>query len=259
MKILSLVCCLAIFFTGCSPDTIEKKPISGPALHILFVGNSYIFVNDLPKVFAQLAAAGGHKVTTGMMANGGWTLAHHANSAETLNAIQASKWDYVIMHEQSQIPAFEQSRRETMYPAARYLVPIVKQRGAAPVFFLTWAHRQGWPERGMPDYESMQAQIEQGYLEIARELDVAVAPVGQAWSRARREYPELELWQGDGSHPSELGTYLAASVFYAVIFRQSPEGLKCPGSIPPETARRIQGIAAKVVLENPKQWNIPSP
>ena len=257
MKIFSILFCFIIFFTGCSPAFSDDHKKNGAPLRVLFLGNSYTYVNDLPKMFAQLANAGDHQVETGMIAKGGWTLAHHVNSPETINAIRTSKWDYVIIQEQSQIPAIEKSRKYTMYPSAQYLLSIIKQSGATPIIFMTWGHRNGWPEQGIPDFESMQSQLEQGYLEIARELTVAVAPVGRAWSQARRQYPEIDLWQGDGSHPSELGTYLASCVIYTVIFRQSPEGLKCPVNMSKENTRRVQRIAASVVLQYPKQWNLP--
>ena len=81
----------------------------------------------------------------------------------------------------------------------------------------------------MIDYESMQAQINYGYMTIAQELTVPIAPVGESWLRAVDQYPDLILWQADGSHPSEEGTYLTACVFYAVIFHESPNGLAYPG------------------------------
>jgi hypothetical protein len=249
-KILSVLCCFIIFITGCSTEKSSENKKSRACQRILFLGNSYTYVNDLPKTFAQLADAGGHCVETGMIAKGGWTLAHHANSSETISAIQSSKWNYVVMHEQSQIPSIEESRKYTMYPSLRYLVPIIKQSSATPIFFLTWAHRNGWPDRGLSDYESMQFQIAQGYKEIAHELDVLVAPVGLVWSQARKQYSELDLWQADGSHPSEQGTYLSACVFYAVIFHQSAEGLKYRGSISKDNAHRIQKTAADYVLHN---------
>jgi hypothetical protein len=83
-----------------------------------------------------------------------------------------------------------------------------------------------------------------------------MAPVGEAWLIAKRQHPELELWQGDGSHPSEQGSYLAACVFYAAIFRQSPEGLRYIAHLPKETAKVLQTTAADVVLNKPQQWNL---
>jgi hypothetical protein len=170
--------------------------------------------------------------------------------------LKSSKWDFVVLQEQSQVPAVEPARTEAMYPAGRLLVRQVEDLGATPIFFLTWAYRDGWPENGLSGYEAMQTQITRGYLGIAQELGVPMAPVGEAWLIAKRQHPELELWQGDGSHPSEQGTYLAACVFYATIFRQSPEGLRYIAHLPKETAKVLQTTAANVVLNNPQQWNL---
>ena len=119
----------------------NTAPDTGSSPRILFIGNSYTYVNDLPAMVAELAKAGGHPVETGMMAKGGWTLAAHAGSVETLDRLQSAKWAFVILQEQSQIPAIEQYRTQGMYPAARLLVSRIKATGATPIFFLTWAHR----------------------------------------------------------------------------------------------------------------------
>jgi hypothetical protein len=229
----------------------------GSCSRVPFIGNSYTSVNDLPSVFASLARAGGHDVETGMVAPGGSTLSEHASSAETLGMLASSKWDFVVLQEQSQLPAIEQVRRQQMYPAARSLVRSIWDAGARPVFFMTWTHRAGWPEYGLPDYQSMQAQVGAGYLAIARELGVSVAPVGYAWSAAYAKDPRLELWQADGSHPSQLRTYLAACVFYAAIFRQSPEGSSYLAGVPNDTAQVLQATAAHLVLDGPAQWDLP--
>ena len=238
----------------------STPPCSGSratsCLRILFVGNSYTYMNDLPGMFAHLARAGGHRVEAGMAAPGGWTLSTHARSAETLNKLKSSKWDFVVLQEQSQVPAIEPTRTEAMYPAGRLLVRQIEDAGATPIFFLTWAHRDGWAEKGLPGYEAMQGQISRGYLGIAQELGVPAAPVGEAWLIAKTQHPGSELWQGDGSHPTEQGTYLAACVFYATIFRQNPEGLRYFAHLPKETARVLQMTAGDVVLKNPKQWNL---
>ena len=109
----------------------------------------------------------------------------------------------------------------------------------------------------MPTFQSMQDQLYLGYLGIARELTVPIAPVGTAWSGAVSQDAGLVLWQEDGSHPTEQGTYLAACVFYAAIFRQSPEGLKYHAGLSKETAQFLQTIAAQVVLDDPGQWYLP--
>ena len=258
MKRLFLLWFLLLSLCSCSAN-LDCRDTGSPnvCVRVLFIGNSYTSINDLPGMVASLARAGGHPIQTGMTAPGGWTLADHLNSAQTLDALQSSKWDFVVLQEQSEIPAVEQVRAQEMYPAGRALVQKIRQTGAQPVFFLTWAHRDGWPEKNLPDYESMQLQINQGYMAIANELFVPVAPVGYAWLTARLQAPGIELWQADGSHPTEQGTYLAACVFYPVLFRQSPENNPYQANLPPASARYLQIVAASTVLGNPSQWNLP--
>lgn len=242
--------CLLLFTAfGCAQLNVCGDDNS--CTKVLFIGNSYMYVNDLPATFEKLAQAGGHKVETASSAEGGWTFFDHNNSSNTHNLIESGNWDYVVLQEQSQIPASEQARVQGMYPAARDLVRKIKATGATPVFFVTWAHRDGWPDNGLNSYEAMQKQIDFGYAQIAQELNVSLAPVGDAWLVATRQDPQLSLWQEDGSRPSEAGTYLAANVFYALIFNESPEGLSYRASLSKEVAEKLQSFAANTVLSIP--------
>jgi hypothetical protein len=101
----------------------------------------------------------------------------------------------------------------------------------------------------------MQFQIDIGYLGIALELNVPVAPVGNVCLLAMGQNSQLDLWQEYGSHPTEQGTYLVASIFYTVIFRQSPKGLTYLAHLPAETAQFLQQITVNTVLNDLAQWN----
>jgi hypothetical protein len=257
MKHILITCCILLVAFGCSPSkNCDQSQSTNSCTRVLFIGNSYTYTNDLPGMFAQLAKGGGHQVETGMAATAGWKLSNHAGSTDTISQITSSKWDYVVLQEQSEIPAITQSRLTVMYPAARVLVRQIKGTGATPIFFLTWAYRDGLPANGFQDYQTMQFQIDIGYLEIAQELSAPVAPVGYAWLLAKGQNSTLDLWQADGSHPTRQGTYLAACVFYASIFRQSPEGLTYLGGQSKDTAMFLQKIAGTSVLDNPAQWNL---
>ena len=125
------------------------------------------------------------------------------------------------------------------------------------MFYLTWAHRDGWPENGLPDYARMQAEIDGGYLAIGQEIGVAIAPVGIAWATVVSRTARPGLWQDDGSHPTIAGTYLAACVFYSAIFHQSPVGLPYDAGLPRETTASLQQVAADTVLADQAQWGLP--
>ncbi|MCX6078103.1 MAG: hypothetical protein NTW32_01090 [Chloroflexi bacterium] len=245
---------LLFTLTGCSMANCSDDPA---CLRVLFIGNSYTSVNDLPKTLLKLAQAGGQRLETGMAAPGGWTLAQHLRSSATLEQIKASKWNYVVLQEQSQVPANEAARNAQMVPAARGLAAKINAAGAKPILFVTWGHQSGWPDNSMPTYEGMQLALNYGYLMLGQELHASLAPVGYAWLALWRQNPKLNLWQEDGSHPNELGTYLAACVFYTVIFQKSPAGLSYRGNLSSQDAELLQRIAAETVLNNKNKWNLP--
>ena len=61
------------------------------------------------------------------------------------------------------------------------------------------------------------------YIDAGNENNALVIPVGIAFENAYKVKPGIELHKPfDGSHPSLLGTYLAACVVFASITHQSP-------------------------------------
>jgi hypothetical protein len=247
-----LVCVGLLFVAGCggvAGPTCGTGAGAGGCTRVLFLGNSYTYVNDLPSTFVQLARSAGRPVQVAMVANGGETLARHAASPESLDKIASQGLTYVVLQDQSETPATSAGRDYYTYPAARTLAKRVEAVDAIPMFFMTWAHRDGLPQAGLPGYESMQQQLDGAYIGIAHELKVPVAPVGYTWYMVRHDHPEIGLWGDDGSHPSKAGTYLAACVFFASIFRQSPEGLSFHGDVSDEQARALQAEVKTQVLD----------
>ena len=259
-RLSGLLACLVFAAAGCGASHDPPRRAGAGCEHldrsttcsVLFIGNSYTFANDLPAVFKRLARSGGHPVTTGELATGGATLANHVSAPETAATLRGSTWNVVALQEQSQIPSLPALSANDMFPAARTLVQQVRAVGAQPLFFVTWAHRDGWPENGVNGYVAMQNAVDDSYLSIARELHVPVAPVGIAWSQALVDPAPPDLWVGDGSHPTMSGTYLAACVFYATVFHTSPVGISYRAGLSVDTAAQLQTVAAMQVLGNPE-------
>ena len=61
------------------------------------------------------------------------------------------------------------------------------------------------------------------YLNTSVENKAVIVPVGNAWALAKQLRPDITLFSSDGSHPSELGTFLTANVFVATILNEIPE------------------------------------
>ncbi len=230
-----------------APNCRAAPPDAGCA-RVLFLGNSYTFVNNLPGVFEKVARSLGHPVYTDLVAPGGARLADHAASAEVRQRIRTGHWTHVVLQEQSLFPAVEASRQREMYPAARELVAVIRAAGAQPVFLGTWGRQHGYPEGGLPDFNAMQRQVTLGYRAIADEQRAVLAPVGDAWAAVWAAHPDIPLWQPDGSHPSVQGTFLAANVLASTLFREVPRGLGTRGEVPEVHVYRLQQAAAHAVL-----------
>ncbi|MDG1657107.1 MAG: PKD domain-containing protein, partial [Crocinitomicaceae bacterium] len=102
----------------------------------------------------------------------------------------------------------------------------------------------------------MNNRLRDAYLRMSDTVQGAVSPVGVAWKRVRDNHPSIQLYSGDGSHPSYAGSYLAACTFYSSVFRKPASGATFVGSLDPVTAAILQDAATFVVLDSLEQWNL---
>jgi hypothetical protein len=179
----------------------------------LFIGNSFTARNDLPGLIAQLAAAKGKSLEHRLISAGGASLRNHWNSGEAVRAIKAGRYDCVVLQEQSTLPVKNALR---MHENIRLFDAAIKAAGAKTVLYMTWARRHA-PES--------QRAIADAYTNIGREVGATVVPVGLAWQAFLRRHDRPVLHDRDESHPTAAGSYLAACVFLAVLFGQSPVGI----------------------------------
>jgi hypothetical protein len=212
----------------------EPKPV-----RVLFIGNSYTYVNDLPKMLADLAKAGNQRpLVHERETPGGCSLEKHWKDGKAVAKITGGNWDYVVLQEQSLRPLTD---RKLMFESAVKLDEEIRKKNAKTLLYQTWA-RQDSPE--------LQTDLSKAYLDLGKELKAGVVPVGMAWEKALKNDPKLTLHSADKSHPSKAGTYLAACVFYGVLYGKSPEGLPgAIGGLSDEEARKLQVIAWKTVQE----------
>ena len=230
------------------PAQVKSEPT------ILFLGNSMTYFNDLPTVFMNLSRSGGFAAEVYELTEGSYRLEYFADEtdevgAQVYDALESYDWDYVILQEQSGISTI--GAEEHMYPAARTLDSMIREANGESVFLMTWAYREGFslPLLGLEfknTREEMQTQMAQNYRDIATELDALLAPAGIAFMRCSSNYPEIELWDEDGNHPSPAGTYLAACVLYQVLYDQSPGELGYTADLDRQTASKLQLVAAGI-------------
>src|SRR5687767_11766517 len=185
-----------------------------PETSILFIGNSFTQRNNLPGLLAELAAERDVGVRHELISAGGASLRTHWNAGQAPQAIATGGYGYVVLQEQSTLPVKNAKR---MAENVRLFDEAIKQAGSKTVLYMTWA-RQNTPE-------SQQA-IADAYNSVGEELGAIVVPVGLAWQKYLANHETPILHDRDQSHPTLAGSYLAACVFFAVLFKASPVGIE---------------------------------
>lgn len=102
----------------------------------------------------------------------------------------------------------------------------------------------------------MNSRLRDAYLRISDSAQACVSPVGVAWKYCRDNYPSINLYSADGSHPSAEGSYLAACTFYASLFRESPLGAPFTFGLNSQVAADLQTSAVMAVLDSLETWHL---
>lgn len=234
------------------------------ARRVLFLGNSYTQVNDLPQILTDVAASVGDSVVTDQSTPGGYTLQLHTTNATSLNKIMTGGWDFVVLQEQSQLPSFPINQVMTdVYPYARFLDSLVNAHNpcAETVFYRTWGRKNGdasncswWPP--VCTYQGMDSLLQLRYMMLADSNEAIVSPVGAVWKYIRQNYPGIELYQMDESHPSQAGSYAAACCFYTTLFRKNPLLISYNYTLSESDAHLIRTAVRQVVYSHLIYWHI---
>jgi hypothetical protein len=104
------------------------------------------------------------------------------------------------------------------------------------------------------DFDHARDSLQQIHLKIARKLEALTAPVGPAFAHALAERPDLKLYRKDRVHHTREGAYLAACVFYATLFGESPENVPYRGRVKAGLWQFFQKVAAQSVFGQKRLW-----
>ncbi len=240
--------------------------VAAQTKRVLFVGNSYTSVNDLPQMTTQVALSMGDTLQATSNTPGGCTFQQHCQN-QSMDLIRQGGWDAVVLQEQSQYPSFPDWQvQQDVFPYAARLVDSIYSCSpcAEPVFYMTWGRKNGdrhnadaFPPLGT--YEGMDSLLALRYGQMARLNDASLCPVGRVWHRLRDEHPDIELYQADESHPSVAGTYAAACAFYVMLFHRDPSAIAYAASLSASQAAAIRQVVRSVVFDSLDRWQRPQP
>lgn len=230
---------------------------------VLFLGNSYTYVNNMPDLLYQLSLAGGDSISYDSNTPGGYTFQNHTQDINSIAKINSRQWNYVILQGQSQEPSLDTPYVvANVFPYAAQLNNLIQANDSCTqtIFYMTWGRKNGDASNCVAyppvcTFLGMQQQLENRYVQMGNDNAAIVAPVGEAWKNVIATNPVFDLYMADESHPSLYGSYLTACVFYATIYRRSPVGLNFYAGLPVSDAIFLQTIAGSTVLDSMQLWN----
>jgi hypothetical protein len=209
---------------------------------VLFIGNSYTYVNDVPGMLAHIAATSpkGPNIVTEAIAVGAATLDSHLQNPAVPARIAEATWTHVVLQGQSEEFAPEQPAKE--------LGDLVLAAKAVPTWFVTWARAAASDEYTSDWYSGpseMQDFATYSYAQAAtRTPGSLLSCVGEAFRQSLTLHPQIALHQADFSHATIAGSYLAASTFYvALTGKPVPADSFVPDGVTMTDAALLRGAA----------------
>lgn len=196
-------------------------------MKLLFIGNSYTFFNDLPKLFRSLAIENGEPVEYSEVLCGGRHLYEYLDRQDEYKAkldvlMETETFDYAILQDHSLGAMIEPER---FYDAVRRMKEKFGDSVKNMILYETWGRKEGsdtlaqngWTREGMTE------TIARQYRTCGIENSCAVSPVGECFRDLMAITSEIDLYNPDLTHPSYEGSCLAALMHYATIFGELPQ------------------------------------
>ncbi|MBP3307928.1 MAG: hypothetical protein J6L90_00645 [Clostridia bacterium] len=199
-------------------------------MKILFIGNSYTYFNGLPETFEALARENGRECEALSVTKGGRHLYENLSGDETAKSLdeilEKYKIDTLVLQEQSYFALVDEDRFSS---AIGELINKVAPKRT--VLYATWGRCEGAPllaERGWSS-SCMTDMLYSAYRRASERYECELCPVGLCFREVTEGGDVPYLYHPDKSHPSKIGTALAALCHYAVIFGDIPTNLTSLG------------------------------
>ena len=199
---------LLFVFTACSA---EPAP---PPTKALFVGNSLIYVGNLPATYAALSTANGHPVHSQMIVKGGALLDQRVADGSVQRALSEHHPQLLILQEQGGALLCwpDQSACTKSQAAIRTLAKAGSGAGARVLLLGSY---QAQP--------AASARLIAKETAAAEQAGIPYIAISEALRSASAAAPDLQWYDADGMHPGPALTLLDAIQLYRAVHGRLPE------------------------------------
>ncbi len=199
---------------------VTKLKVENPT-HLLFIGNSYLYYGDsLHNHVRRMVIAAGtyprkkmkYKSAT---ISGSALHDHNIDSYLEPGKLRVKSPFQVVVMQGGSAVGWSKKRPPVFKKTVAEFAKKIRAARGEPALYITHAYVKPH-KRVDPGMTKKLATI---YTETGNDVGALVIPVGLAFAEAYSRKPEMKLHKEiDGSHPSLLGTILAANTVYAAIY-----------------------------------------
>ena len=227
--------------------------------HILFIGNSITYYNNMPQTFEAIANDKGDTTAVTVYAPGGTGFIHHVNDPNVYNKFRQGIWDFVVLQPGSnESPAYSETKEQTLSRLYILQDSIIKYNPCAKILLyeISYGVWGNTPE-DLDTYNNTMSLILSNCQYWADSAQIFFAPAGEAIKTAWNNDTSTMLWGSTGDiHPNAKGSYIIACTFYASIFQKPSFGTTVISSLTQSEANSYQQLADTTVLNHFPDWRI---
>ncbi len=202
MNIQLLFCLLLVATTAFSTKAAENE-----SYHVLFVGNSLTYTNNLPSLVEQKARDRGLVVEADMLAFPNYAIVDHWADGQVQQLIKSGRYDYVVIQ---QGPSSQPNGFDMLINGGKLYRDLCQAHGVQLAYYMVWPSRQY--------YHTFDGVIA-NYTAGAAANDALLCPVGQVWKAHFDATGDFSYYGPDQFHPSLKGSLVAAEVIVDTLFQ----------------------------------------
>lgn len=275
MRNLIIVVSIITIFSNANCQSESKK--------VLFIGNSLTSSNETPKLLAEMFERSNLNISVYQATKDGFSIFRHFqvitgegngekaicknfNRKDTVfvKLSKNEKWDFVILQDAVVPLLIPEERNVVVENHIRKLNDLINDLGGKVILFQPYTITNKYPiqycysatsakgtycDDGICCSDSL-LNIEQEFEiilkatnQIAKKLDLKIAPIGLAFKKAQQQFPEILLFDDQDFHPSKFGAFLMASVYFQTITEKNPNILRYSGEIDKVSANNLFTVA----------------
>ena len=206
ITLINLLLICFCFHAKCQSNL--KQNFDKKDYHILFIGNSLTYTNNLPLLVKKHAKSQGINVKTKTVAYPNYAITDHWNEGEVQKLISSKAFDFVVIQ---QGPSSQAEGKKMLIDDGKKYSILCKNNNTKLAYFMVWPSLQY--------YHTFDGVIKN--YQLATKLNNAIlCPVGEVWRKHFDETENFDYYDSDGFHPSKKGSEVAAKVIVTTLFNK---------------------------------------